>query len=185
MIEKNELINTLHSEFIKSYSNFWENSKNVCHKFIKSAILLLEFFDFKNIFVGRCNTWDAYQKKRFFIRIQKIWCFGLGRSGQTVFDTKMPFSNSGISVAISLAQRGRQQFEFTKHKHKIFSHFEFSTNFNESRMWQHKLNIKDASKTEINLKDSETVDLMIADHSRRIQTQRKCQRTFLKKFNNK
>ena len=132
MIEKNELINTLYSKFIKYYSTFWENTKNVCHKFIKSAILLLKFFDFKNIFVGRCKCWDVYQKKRFFILIQKIWCFGLGRSGEIGFDTKMPLSNSGITVAISLAQRGRQQFIFSKHKQKIFTHFEFSTSFNQS-----------------------------------------------------
>ena len=109
MIEKNELINTLYSEFIKNYSIFWENTKNVCHKFIKSAILLLEFFDFKNIFVGHCNTWDAYQKKRFFILIQKIWCFGLRRSEEIPFETKMPFSNSGNSDAISMAQRGHRR----------------------------------------------------------------------------
>ena len=45
----------------------------------------------------------------------------------------------------------------------------FSTNFSESRTWQYK----EASKTEINLEDSEN-DLMIANHtSRCVQIQRK------------
>ena len=110
MIEKNELINTLYSEFIKSYSTFWENTKNVCHKFIKSAILLLEFFDFKNIFVGHCNTWDAYQKIAFFTLIPNLMVFGLRRSEEIAFEVKMPFSNSGNSVAILSVQRGRRWY---------------------------------------------------------------------------
>ena len=116
MIEKNELINTLYSEFIKNYSTFWENAKNVCHKFIKSAISLLKFFDFKRIFVGRCKCWDVYQKKRFFILIQKIWCFSLRRSEEILFDTKMPLSNSGISVAKVFVQRGRLLFFRQNHE---------------------------------------------------------------------
>ena len=135
MIEKNELINTLYSEFIKNYSSFWENTKNVCHKFIKSAILLLKFFDFKNIFVGRCKCWDIRQKKRFFILIQKIWCFGLRRSEEIAFEVKMPFSNSGNSDAISMAQRGhRCHIFYRKRKQNMFTFQNFYKN-----QWKYSL----------------------------------------------
>ena len=109
---------------LSKLSTFKEKTKNCCHKLAKSAILLLEIFDFKNIFVGHCNTWDAYQKKRFFILIQKIWCFSLRRSEEIAFEVKMPFSNSGNSVAIFVPREGDSWHFFWQNEnmwHHVFA----------------------------------------------------------------